>query len=213
MRGSHGTRSNRTNPHKYGVIRPIHHQAAQRHGARSDACARSLRLKKARGNIRASQTERRNLPCRHARAASHATQQPLQKPASRNERPVGGTTGRVKPYGRLGWMGARAEYSRWGGDYRSHIDKSQDPRRTFKTPGDFFNLVFGDDCRKKPLRSRRYFAAFAADLSARHRRRGVIQRPAHGSVIGGRRSSAGVFSPQACLKPRQVEPPAPRPLR
>ena len=25
--------------------------------------------------------------------------------------PSGGTTGRVKPYGRLGWMGARAEYS------------------------------------------------------------------------------------------------------
>ena len=29
--------------------------------------------------------------------------------------PSGGTTGRVKLYGRLGWMGARAEYSRWGG--------------------------------------------------------------------------------------------------
>jgi len=30
--------------------------------------------------------------------------------------PSGGTAGRVKPYGRLGWMGARAEYSlRWGG--------------------------------------------------------------------------------------------------
>ena len=25
--------------------------------------------------------------------------------------PSGGTTGRVKPYGRLGWMGARAGYS------------------------------------------------------------------------------------------------------
>jgi len=25
--------------------------------------------------------------------------------------PSGGTTGRVKPYGRLGWMGARAKYS------------------------------------------------------------------------------------------------------
>ncbi len=25
--------------------------------------------------------------------------------------PSGGTTGRVKLYGRLGWMGARAEYS------------------------------------------------------------------------------------------------------
>ncbi len=28
--------------------------------------------------------------------------------------PSGGTTGRVKPYGRLGWMGARAEYSLMG---------------------------------------------------------------------------------------------------
>jgi hypothetical protein len=28
-----------------------------------------------------------------------------------NKDPSGGTTGRVKPYGRLGWMGARAEYS------------------------------------------------------------------------------------------------------
>jgi hypothetical protein len=27
------------------------------------------------------------------------------------EDPSGGTTGRVKLYGRLGWMGARAEYS------------------------------------------------------------------------------------------------------
>src|SRR6266704_6647138 len=31
------------------------------------------------------------------------------------EDPSGGTTGRVKPYWSLGWMGARAEYSRWGG--------------------------------------------------------------------------------------------------
>jgi hypothetical protein len=29
----------------------------------------------------------------------------------KREDPSGGTTGRVKPYGRLGWMGARAEYS------------------------------------------------------------------------------------------------------
>src|ERR1700719_3411248 len=28
--------------------------------------------------------------------------------------PPGGTTGRVKPYWRLGWMGARAEYGLYG---------------------------------------------------------------------------------------------------
>ena len=51
-----------------------------------------------------------------------------------------------------------------GRDYRSHINKSQHPRRTFKTPGDFFNLVLGSDCRKT-ARAAGYFAAFAADLS------------------------------------------------
>jgi len=36
--------------------------------------------------------------------------------------PSGGTAGRVKPYGRLGWMGACAEYSLDGeGFCRSHI--------------------------------------------------------------------------------------------
>src|SRR5712671_8204520 len=34
-----------------------------------------------------------------------------KKPALKGKDPSGGTTGRVKPYGRLGWMGARAEYS------------------------------------------------------------------------------------------------------
>jgi hypothetical protein len=31
--------------------------------------------------------------------------------SAKTKDPSGGTTGRVKPYGRLGWMGARAEYS------------------------------------------------------------------------------------------------------
>ena len=30
--------------------------------------------------------------------------------SAKTKDPSGGTTGRVKPYGRLGWMGARAEY-------------------------------------------------------------------------------------------------------
>jgi hypothetical protein len=32
-------------------------------------------------------------------------------PPAETKDPSGGTTGRVKPYRRLGWMGARAEYS------------------------------------------------------------------------------------------------------
>jgi hypothetical protein len=38
-----------------------------------------------------------------------ARTRPKYTPETRD--PSGGTTGRVKPYGRLGWMGARAEYS------------------------------------------------------------------------------------------------------
>ena len=34
-----------------------------------------------------------------------------EQAAPETKDPSGGTTGRVKPYGRLGWMGARAEYS------------------------------------------------------------------------------------------------------
>ena len=60
------------------------------------------------------------------------------------EDPSGGTTGRVKPYGRLGWMGARAEYSYGEGITRSHIDWSLKGCRTFKTIGDFFNLLDTD---------------------------------------------------------------------
>jgi hypothetical protein len=79
-------------------------------------------------------------------------------------------------------MGARAEYSRWGGINRSHIDKSQQVRRTFKTSGDFFNFLSGGsdavfrgfaakNPRKIRAKSRKNhcaagrLASFAADLS------------------------------------------------
>jgi len=64
--------------------------------------------------------------------------------------PSGGTTGRVKPYGALGVDGRSRRIQPMGRDYRSHINKSQDLRRTFKTPGDFFNLVFGTIIGKTP---------------------------------------------------------------
>jgi hypothetical protein len=66
-----------------------------------------------------------------------------QKTVPEMKDPSGGTTGRVKPYGALGVDGRSRRIQPMGRDYRSHIDKSQHPRRTFKTPGDFFNLLFG----------------------------------------------------------------------
>ena len=60
-------------------------------------------------------------------------------PAPEMKDPSGGTTGRVKPYGRLGWMGARAGYSRWGGiSAPTSICRQGLPRRS-KPAGDFFD--------------------------------------------------------------------------
>jgi hypothetical protein len=66
-----------------------------------------------------------------------------RKPVPKMKDPSGGTTGRVKPYGALGVDGRSRRIQPMGRDYRSHIDKSQHPRRTFKTRGDFFNPLFG----------------------------------------------------------------------
>ena len=62
------------------------------------------------------------------------------KPSRKRKDPSGGTTGRVKPYGALGVDGRSRRIQPMGRDYRSHIDKSQQARRTFKTSGDFFNF-------------------------------------------------------------------------
>ena len=62
---------------------------------------------------------------------------PEIKPKTKD--PSGGTTGRVKLYGRWGWMGARAGYSLVGeGLPLPHILVAQG-RRTFKQPAIFFN--------------------------------------------------------------------------
>ncbi|MBR1187618.1 hypothetical protein JQ634_16955 [Bradyrhizobium sp. AUGA SZCCT0240] len=50
-----------------------------------------------------------------SRTATRVDELSLRNGVLKRKDPSGGTTGRVKPYGRLGWMGARAEYSRWGG--------------------------------------------------------------------------------------------------
>jgi hypothetical protein len=116
-----------------------------------------------------------------------------QKTVPKMKDPSGGTTGRVKPYGALGVDGRSRRIQPMGRDYRSHIDKSQHPRRTFKTPGDFFNLLFGGDCRKNHCAAG-YFAPFAADLSdAIDGRESFSARLTEALSTDG--SSAGVFSP------------------
>jgi len=75
-------------PENYGVFRAIHRQAARLHGRIAQAGFfphATWRLISRCGNC--------------------------LKDAPETKDPSGGTTGRVKPYGRLGWMGARAEYS------------------------------------------------------------------------------------------------------
>ena len=208
MHGSHGARSNRTNPHKYGVIRSNPPSSRTAAWARCDAWP-NHRLKR-REEISGRHKQTESLPS--AKPGRHRTRRSIfQKPVPEMKDPSGGTTGRVKPYGRLGWMGARAEYSRWGGDYRSHIDKSQHPRRTFKTPGDFFNLVSGAIAGKT-----------AAQQAISRRLRPICPTPSTAgrhSVPGSRKryrqtgQAPAFFLPQACLRPRQVELPAARPPR
>src|SRR6266567_4541891 len=58
--------------------------------------------------------------------------------------PSGGTTGRVKPYGRLGWMGARAEYSYGEELPLPHEIGRRRPAARSKRPAIFFNLLDPD---------------------------------------------------------------------
>jgi len=148
---------------------------------------------------------------RHAQAAPHATRLLPTKPVPKMKDPSGGTTGRVKPYGALGVDGRSRRIQPMGRDYRSHIDKSQHPRRTFKISGDFFSLVFW---------------AIAAKITAQQaisrRLRPICPTPSTAgghSAPGSRKRylqtgrAPAFFRPQACLKQRQAEPPAPRSLR
>ena len=57
--------------------------------------------------------------------------------------PSGGTTGRVKLYGRLGWMGARAEYSLDGEGFPLPPTFVATGLRHVQTSGDFFNAFGG----------------------------------------------------------------------
>ena len=65
------------------------------------------------------------------------------KRLGKNERPVRGDNRTGQAIWALGVDGRSRRIQPMGRDYRSHINKSQHPRRTFKTRGDFFNPLFG----------------------------------------------------------------------
>src|SRR6266478_1981692 len=85
--------------------------------------------------------------------------------------PSGGTAGRVKLYGRLGWMGACAEYSLDGeGFYRSHIYWSR--RVAERSNGPQFFLLRG-----RPI-------GFAnSRLVGSHGGTGLVQVPGRGNLL------------------------------
>jgi hypothetical protein len=101
---------------------------------------------KAQGNSARHGDERK--ACASKPARHRARRGFLQKPGAENERPVRGDNRTGQAIWALGVDGRSRRIQPMGRDYRSHINKSQHPRRTFKTPGNFFNLVFWDDCRK-----------------------------------------------------------------
>src|SRR5471032_2545598 len=72
----------------------------------------------------------------------------MPETAAKTNDPSGGTTGRVKLYGRLGWMGARAEYSLDGEGLPLPPTLVAAGSRRVQTTGDFFN-AFGARKRKR----------------------------------------------------------------
>jgi hypothetical protein len=167
---------------------------------------RKFRLKR-RAEISAHHAEGRTACGRQAHAAPHTKQLLPKKPVPKMKDPSGGTTGRVKPYGALGVDGRSRRIQPMGRDYRSHIDKSQHPRRTFKTPDDFFDLVFAGDCRKIAAQqaiSRRFRPIYPPPSTA-----GCHSAPGSRKRYRQTGQAPAFFLPRACRKPRQAELPAP----
>jgi hypothetical protein len=150
---------------------------------------------------------RKHRPSRR-RTESRRSAASSRKPVPKMKDPSGGTTGRVKPYGALGVDGRSRRIQPMGRDYRSHINKSQHPHRTFKPPAVFFDLVLG---------------AIAAKITAQQaisrRFRPICPTPSTAgshSAPGSRKryrqtdQAPAFFLHQACRRPRQAAPPARR---
>jgi hypothetical protein len=63
-----------------------------------------------------------------------------KRPAETKD-PSGGTTGRVKLYGRWGGWALAPNTASLGRDCRSHSDRSRSPDETFKASADFFGFL------------------------------------------------------------------------
>src|ERR1700712_1734879 len=105
--------------------------------------------------------QRLSLPLSPTKSSRRSPADSPERPKRKD--PSGGTTGRVKLYGRLGWMGARAEYSRWGGITaptfisRSTLGERSNRRAIF--------LTFLTGPIAKNQRAVARLASFAAELS------------------------------------------------
>ena len=106
---------------KIPVILLIHSQAPRRHG-------RAANLAEATARPR-------------PRSGQQIIRTKMAKRPAETKDPSGGTTGRVKPYGRWGGWALAPNTASLGRDCRSHNDKSPRPRETFKAPAAF--LTFG----------------------------------------------------------------------
>lgn len=190
-------RNDRRYPHKYGVVCSIHRQAAQQHD-RVAKHAPAISLEVHTVKLRLTQAnEKRVASGLRGTACS-------KKLVPKIKDPSGGTTGRVKPYGRLGWMGARAEYS-YGEEITAPTHYwSPKGWRTFKTAGDFFNPKGSRFSAAGYLLSGGSVAVAGVRFFRRHGRDRRIERPrarqflrfrsifarlhrSRGRLIGGRR--------------------------
>jgi len=204
---SYGSRCDRRNPQKYGSCQPYSPSSSTAALPCCEARLDNSGWEDTRGSHRASRGRTESLRSASPRDAARDAAS-SKKPVPKMKDPSGGTTGRVKPYGALGVDGRSRRIQPMGRDYRSHINKSQHPRRTFKTSGDFFNLLFGMIAGKN----------HGADAISR-RWQPICPMPSMAgghSAPGSRKRyrqpgrAPGSFLPQACLRPRQAEPPARR---
>jgi hypothetical protein len=95
--------------------------------------------------------------------------------------PSGGTTGRVKPYGRLGGWALAPNTASMGRDNHSHLSWSQKGRHTFKSPSDFLSF-FGSNFGRKLLRGGAVGFVCGRPFG-RHSAGGLVQRPDPGNVL------------------------------
>ena len=146
---------------------------------------------------------RRRMPELRRWRGAEIPEAPSHEGPAKTKDPSGGTTGRVKLYGRLGWMGARAEYSLDGEGLsaptnigRSRLARRSNLRRSFLT---FLAEIFG-----QKITARRGDRV--------HRKTACLRpwRPPAGSVPASGEPVAHLklFRSQARRKPRQPATPA-----